>query len=200
MENENERVPQHVQWTGWMDTFMNSGAWNTLTSERQQFVLTFRARLADKKSLSKGDRTGVVSPFANALAELLGNHGATIYPVKYVQIIPYVKKKADLIFSIGMTRWVVEIKTGLEFNSLGAAVLEAVALRKVEPTSKYMLVGLYSKDSAGHHPHEVLAHCGMGRVFDFIAVLSQNRIKGDSWNYNFAEGLNSFLDRLPVPD
>jgi len=184
-----------------MDHFIASDAYQTLTKERQRFIRTFREKLRDRgESLPLGDRTGVVSPFAFALAELLVNHGADVEPVvPVVRIIPQVRKQADLVFSIANTRWVVEIKTAIEFNSLGAAVLEAVALRKVEPNSKYMLVGLYSKDSAGHHAQAVLDHCDMSEVFDFVAILSRNNIKGDAWNYNFAEGLTTFLERIPIP-
>jgi hypothetical protein len=136
-----------------------------------------------------------------ALKTLLQKHGLRLdVPCCSVPIAPDVQKTADLSFIFNSVPYVVEIKTKLEFNSLGAAVLEAMAFKRQHSATHFILIGLYAFDAATFHARTVLENCGASPLIDSLVILSRNQdVKERTWNSHFAKAVNELISGLPVP-
>jgi len=185
---------QEDGWLKYLEAMRCSPSWHRLDASARRFVDSFEHRLRDGQGT--GRRANVVTPFTDALAELLRDRGMVLdaSPAS-VEIADGLRRTADLSGHVGEERWVIEIKTGMEFNSLGAAVLEALAFRHVEPGARLMLISLYAKNRSGNLL-DVLRTCGLESAFDQVHVLTDNAA-GDSWNDVFAERLAKMIEELP---
>jgi hypothetical protein len=118
--------------------------------------------------------------------------------IRIIQHTAKLIRQADVSFTVGKERWIIEIKLGLEFNSLGAAVLEAMAFKKQESKSKFILLSLYAKARRGDLLN-TLKFCDLLNVVDHTFILTRNAEyrQGDIYFENFADNLNGFVDALP---
>src|SRR5207244_349137 len=106
------------------------------------------------------------------------------------------RKTADLSFWIRGQHWIVEGKSGLEFNSLGAAALEGLAFKAKEPSAIFVLVSLYAKMQSCH-ARPILHRCGIPHAIDQVFALSDN--SSVAWSSEFVERVNAFFSFLPQP-
>lgn len=95
---------------------------------------------------------------------------------------------------IEQTQWIVEVKTNLDFNSLGAAVLEAMLFKLKIPTCKTMLISLYEKNINGDLIKCLSSLFGKP-VFDSIHLMSSNRLDDqvDLWHEHWITNNNSMV-------
>ncbi|MBA4191183.1 MAG: hypothetical protein C0467_24650 [Planctomycetaceae bacterium] len=150
-----------------------------------------------------GEKAGqkVTNAFKRAVATVLTERGIEIdkRPAS-VELVPSLAKTADLSFRVRGIPWVIEVKSGLEFNSLGAAVLEGVLFRHRRPGGQFVLLSLYSKMKATPDQLEaLLMELGVGHAFDHIAVFSLNSVTDDWWR-DTARRINEFFGLVPMPD
>ena len=119
----------------------------------------------------------------------------------WVELVPGIAKTADLSFRVRGVPWVIEIKSGFEFNSLGAAVLEGVLFRHRDPGGRFVLLSLYSKMKAAPERLEaLLTELGVGHAFDHIAVFTLNSDPDEVWWKNAARRINDFFGHVPTPE
>jgi hypothetical protein len=118
-----------------------------------------------------------------------------------VELVPGTMKKADLSFDVRGMRWVFEVKSGLEFNSLGAAVLEGILFRHRDPNCRFVILSLYSKmRTSPDRLRELLAELRLSHAFDHIIVLSLNNDPDEVWRENMAKRVNDFFGLVPMPE
>ena len=136
-------------WFNWLDR--TDEELELLSAEGRRFVAVMREGLEETFG-EEGEKAGqkVTNAFRRAVATVLNERGIEHdrRPASVV-LVPGIDKTADLSFRIQGVRWVIEVKSGFEFNSLGAAVLEGVLFRQREPGCRFVLLSLYSKMRAG---------------------------------------------------
>jgi hypothetical protein len=191
---------QDEQWLGWLDDVKKHEAWERFRPEGREFLLCFQSHLRTGASppCRNGDRCKVVGPFTKALKELLRARG--IKPdqsAASVDVAPGIRRAADVSFQASGVTWVIEIKIGLEFNSLGAAVLEALAFRTKRPAARLCLVSLYAKSSKYDEDNvqRVLQNCGVPESFHDVFILL--RATDRNWCASFVDRTNALLEYLP---
>jgi hypothetical protein len=151
----------------------------------------------------EGEKAGqkVTNAFRRAVATVLNERGIELDPrPASVVLVPGIDKTADLSFRMQGVRWVIEVKSGFEFNSLGAAVLEGVLFRQREPGCRFVLLSLYSKMRASpDRLSELLTELMVGHAFDHIIVFSLNNDPDEVWWRNMAGRINDFFGLVPMP-
>lgn len=176
-----------------------------LSAEGRKFVALMRTNL-EATFGPEGDEAGqkVTNAFRNAVATVFRERGIDIDPqpasVRLVE--GFRPKTADLSFSVNGIRWVFEIKSGLEFNTLGAAVLEGVLFRLRMPETRFVLLSLYSKMSVPPNQlRDLLAELQVGHAFDHLAILSVNSdVRAGVWWERMASRINEFFGLVPMPE
>lgn len=192
---------QDRAWNGWLDRTENE--LQLLSNDGRRFVAVMRENLIRVSGdRSAGDRQRVTTALRGAVEMVLTERGVQIDPSPAsVELVTGLSKTADISFRVNGVRWVVEIKCGLEFNSLGAAVLEGVLFRRREPASRLMLLSLYSKMRIQPaRLRELLDELNVGHAFDYIAVLSLNSDPDAVWWENMASRINELFGTLPTPE
>jgi len=192
------REPQDQAWNRWLDRTSNE--LQLLSAEGRTFVRVMREQLATARGdRSDGDRQRVTTAFRKAVESVLTERGIRIDdPPARVELLTGIKKAADVSFTTGGARWVLEIKCGLEFNSLGAAVLEGILFHRREPASRFVLLSLYSKMwIEPSRLAELLTEIGLGHAFDAIAVLILNCDPEEDWWSNAAVRINELFETIP---
>lgn len=187
-------MPQHEHQRGvWLRDFARfkrQTAWKRVRRAGQQFIDNFRKELLRTNCDKEAD---IDKPLTVAMRLLLKRLGADVEDqLPVVQITDQNRHPADIAFTRGKTRWIVEIKTNLDFNSLGAAVLGAMAFRKDNPKTNFMLLCLYHKPKKGDL-RQALDYCDLHEMIDSMIVLTRNG-DGDDYYENFADRLNELVD------
>jgi hypothetical protein len=155
---------------------------------------TFISALEDMPTDS---RANIVGPFSAAVHSLLEKRGIAVDKCPLtIRVTEELFKRPDITFVHNEIQWVIEIKTGLEWNSLGAAVLEGLAFKAKAPKAKFVLLCLYTKAGRGDLLTTLKA-CGVGHAFDHAFVLSRTADTWDIYFDNFANNLNTFISALP---
>lgn len=183
-----------VGWLRDLNRMREHAAFRSLTCDAVWLFEEFERNL--RPQLEADARANIVSPFTAAVREFLIRRGITLEPTPpSVVVSGELKHSADIGFRYGDTRWVVEIKTGLEFNSLGAAVLGGLAFKAIDPSTRFVLLCLYLKARRGNLC-EVLTVCRIEHAIDDVFILSRNG-DGERWYDNFATSLNLFVAAIP---
>lgn len=176
-------------WLTELNDFREHPAWKTLCPGAVHLIERFIGGLEEMPTDS---RANVVGPFTAAINSLLKERGITVDETPLtIRVIEELFKRPDISFVHGKVQWVIEIKTGLEWNSLGAAVLEGLAFK-----AKFVLLCLYAKAGRGDLL-SALEACGVGHAFDHTFVLSRTADTWDVYFDNFAKNLNTFVNELP---
>lgn len=194
-------MPQEADWLNDIEGFRRTKHVEVLDADGHAFLADFERRLRERSRVSAGDRNAVASPFRGAVVDLLARRGILVEcPVASIRIPQARGHSADLSFRHGATRWVVELKTGLEFNSLGAAVLGARLFKQQDPEVRFLLLSLYAK-SWSMQPGQLLESVRSRELIDDFIVVSVNQGSGygatERWHVRFAEGLATLVAQLP---
>jgi hypothetical protein len=192
---------QDREWFGWLDR--TNAELDLLSAEGRRFVTSMRENLEDTFG-EEGEKAGqkVTNALRRAVATVLSERGIEFdqRPASVV-LVPGIDKTADLSFLVRGIRWAVEIKSGFEFNLLGAAVLEGVLFRHRNPGGRFVLLSLYSKMKAAPERLEaLLTELGVGHAFDHIAVFTLNSDPDEVWWKNAARRINDFFGHVPTPE
>jgi hypothetical protein len=195
------RVPQESEWLDSIARFRESTHIARVDGEGLGFLEDFERLLGERTRVSAGDRNAVAAPFQRAVVELLARRGIAVEcPVASVAVPQARNHCADLSFRHADTRWIVEIKTGLEFNSLGAAVLGARLFKQMEPQARFVLVSLYAK-SWSMQPGQLLECVRSPELIDDFIVVSVNQGNDygawERWHARFADGIRMLTAQLP---
>ena len=191
-------APQEKQWLDWIASFRTTPHAATIPQEADQFLTDFERRLRERPRVSAGDRYTVSAPFQGSIVDLLTRRGIAVEcPVASVPVPQSRDHCADLSFHHEGTRWIVEIKTDLSFNSLGAAVMGAWLFKERHPDARFVVVSLYAK-SRGMQPGHLLEPFRSRDLVDDFIVVSVNSPRA-RWNERFAEGLKMLTAQLPGP-
>jgi len=186
---------QQTEWLQYVAEFKEHSAWQMLSAASRQFIERFESNLRDR--YCPKSRANVVTPFRLAVNATLAERGIKVDQTPAsVEIGIDLERLSDISFTFQDDRWVIEIKTGLEFNTLGAAVLEALAFRAKTAATRLVLLSLYAKWRSGNLL-EVLRTCNLQGTFDEIHILTSNSESGDVWYVNWAGNLNKFVAALP---
>lgn len=198
--------------TGWQKLLTKASkdyAIKNLSDDGRVFFETFRSELArEVRKLTNampGDRGGVVRPFTTAIKAVLQQRGIVPDASTATVDTPVCQKRADLSFTYRKKQWIFEIKTGLDFNSLGAAALGALAFLKQRPTPRYVVISLYDRFNTASKPayeaHRTLRNYGFPFADELdIYVVSRpylGRPDLDVWCAEFANGIETLVYGLP---
>jgi hypothetical protein len=194
-------------WLGALRRLRQHKAYRQLDASGRVFVDTFLSELVEihrRKGSAAGDRNVVAAPFTKAVRALVQTRGLSLEEPKTVGRAHH---PADITFRHRERLWVVEIKTGAEFNSIGAAQLGALAYKALNEPVRFVLLSLYSKLDPMNVPHDpanevrhVLRCCDAGGAIDHVHVLSRpvwKRMSLDSWCSETAIGVSRLCRRLP---
>jgi hypothetical protein len=189
-------------WFEWLDR--TDEELQLLSPEGRRFVAAMRQNL-EASFGEVGEYTGpkVTNAFRRAVMTVLSERGIEHEdPPASVVLVPGIDKKADFSFRVAGVHWVVEVKSGLEFNSLGAALLEGVLFQHREPDCRFVLLSLYSKMKATPDQLvKLLTDLGLGHGFYHIVVFTLNsEEKSGAWWKNAARRINDFFCLVPIPD
>jgi hypothetical protein len=194
-------APQDQGWFEWLDR--TEEELKLLSRDGQRFVVAMRQNL-EASFGGKGEKAGqkVTNAFRRAVMTVLSEGGIELdHQPASVALVPGIDKTADFSFLVAGVRWVVEVKCGLEFNSLGAALLEGLLFRCREPDCRFVLLSLYSKTGAAPDRLEALLRdLGVGHAFDHIAVFTLNSDKDEEWWKNAASRISDFFDLVLMPE
>jgi len=189
---------QH-QGTGWLECIEHAktaNTWSSALPKTQKLVCDFEDEIKSVHDPKK--RANIVTPFTNAVRKLLLASGLPLdKSAKSIVSEDGYKKQCDISFVCEQTLWIVEVKTNLDFNSLGAAVLEAMLFKHKMPDCKTMLISLYEKNINGDLVKCLSSLFGKP-VFDSIHLLSSNRLddKVDLWHEHWIMNINSMVRML----
>lgn len=195
--------PQDRQWYADLDRTEDELA--VLTDEGRLFVAVIRQNLAESFGPEEEEAgQKVTNAFRRAVATVLSERGIRIdeRPASVKLVEGFRPKTADLSFTTNGVRWVFEVKSGLEFNTLGAAVLEGVLFRLRQDETRFVLLSLYSKMSVPpNRLTGLLVELGVSHAFDHIVILSVNAddLAGVWWE-NMAARINDFFGIMPRPE
>lgn len=190
---------QRDGWIKWLKALHQSENSRDLSEVSRVFLDQFEQQLTDFRRQSVGDRTIVVRGFTTALKKTLRGNGISVDESDPSVVSKCgARKIADLGFHHRGLQWIAEIKTNLDFNSLGAATLEALLFRKKIPNCRFVLISLYLKDKASKHAMAILDECGLGDAFDGVFVLTDNSVDDDQWCADFVRRVNAMWDSFLV--
>jgi len=197
---------QDASWRKWLELLRKEPCWDTASPHTKDFVSFFDQRLKDKLgSGSAGNRQRVTSAFTDGIVKLLKQNMVEVDRKPKRIALGGGTKAVDISFTLGKKTWLVEVKTGLEFNSLGAAALEALAFKQADPDCVFVLLALYSKfgartiayadGSSVNHVLHILNICGID-PFDRVVVLSENAHSDDEWYAGFVKEMDAFFHEI----
>lgn len=175
-----------------------------LSEDGRFFVRTLQRGFAGAagaaENRSAGHRGTNADVLCQALTKLLVRRGVAVHPSPATAPLAEQSKTVDLSFDHD-GEWLVEIKFGLEFNSLAAAAMEGLLFKRARPKSKFILISMYSKFGSGGPPDEVaqglLRYCGVAGAVGAIHVLSRRELNGGAWAQAFVAEVNRLCDELP---
>ncbi len=190
---------ERAQESGWLRDITltrQSAAFAELSSDGLFLLDTFEAKLHASQGTSK--RSNIVTPFTKAVKDLLRRRGLVPDPsARAVTASTDLIKTADISFQFDGRPWIIEIKTGIEFNAFAAATLEGLAYKAQLPDCRFLLLALYAKNIKGDL-RDVLTACKIPHAIDDVLALSNNRdTDTPTWCRNLICGLNSFAAILP---
>ncbi len=184
------------------------------------FVKTFRALLEKRlEERSKaGSRTALSTPLEEAIrltvVEMGGKQTEARARVGYGTWPPTDKtttKVADVSFKTSREEGapfagIVEVKVGLDPNSLGAAVMEGLLFQHARgcASAKFIIVSLYARsdgdDDAEERARSLLRACGLAKKTKgmSIHVLAYQpwKVSAELWNKRFARGVKELVADL----
>jgi hypothetical protein len=161
----------------------------------------FSAAARAARARSAGNHNVNPSVLGDALRTLVISRGLAVDVHAARILLGERPKSVDLSFSHRRRSWLVEIKFGLEFNSLAAAALEGRAFKRSDPSSRFLLLAAYSKFDGAKAPAQVAASilrdCGVKDAIDRIHVLSRRDLLGWRWAEHFVSSVNQLCRTLP---
>ncbi|WP_141592258.1 hypothetical protein [Myxococcus sp. AB056] len=200
-------------WHERLEEMLSSTRFRKLPKDSKFFLRSFESELRRRlgNDANSGDRSGVASPFQTALIETLRSRNITPDTHAATVKTPIGNKHSDVSFVYRKKLWIMELKTGLSFNSLGAAVWEALLFRSRYPDSRFTILALYDLFPKIEDPYaikkdiaKILRRAGTPLTEDLrLFVLSRPpRFVGhdmEQWIDFFADGVESFVEGLPNP-
>jgi hypothetical protein len=200
-------------WYERMGEMLTSKRFRKLPKDSKFFLEYFESELKKRlgNDASSGDRSGVASPFQAALIETLKRRNITPDIHAATVRTPIGNKHSDVSFTYRKKLWIMELKTGLSFNSLGAAVWEALLFQHYYPDSRFTVLALYDLFPKIEDPYaikkdiaKILKRAGTPLTEDLrLFVLSRPpRFVGHDmkqWVEFFADGVENFVEGLPNP-
>jgi hypothetical protein len=202
--HEQIRPPEESNWIEALTAVRKHANALNASADARQFVgvwldgLEAAVRDGPKRS---GNRKLTTSAFQAAVCSTLRTRGIAPDEPPLSVVIGGARKTTDVSFVYRRRQWAFEIKLGLEFNSLGAATLEAMAVKQKRESTRFVLLAAYSKFPRDRDPTDhawgVLQDCGASSAFHSIFVLSRPHLRFPEWEADFVNRLDHFLAKLP---
>lgn len=197
------KLREEEWWAQRLELFAQHRAQRSLSEDGCYFVKVLRrdfaAAAAAASARNSGHRGVNAAILVAALRSLLERRSVTVHTTAATEVVGNVRKQVDLTFEC-RGEWNVEVKVGLEFNTLAAAAVEGLVFRRARSRSKFLVVSMYSKfpGDPSSSARGILKHLGLSHTVSGIHVLTNRDLEEmGAWSAFFAGAVNKLCESLP---